>query len=141
PFPTRRSSDLDGALRAHHAETFDRAGVFASRAHPGRVDEEKALARAFVKNVDGIARRSRQLAHDRPSVAHDRVDERRFSGVRFPDNGERERGIFDFRFSIFDWGLGKKAIDGFKEFRYPAAVGRTDGDGVVEAESREIRLE
>src|SRR6202030_1066559 len=81
------------------------------------------------------------FADDGAGVPQDRVDERRFSGVRFPNDREREWVIFDFRFSIFDWGLRKKAIDRFKEFRYPAAVGGADGDGIVETELCEIRLE
>src|SRR5205823_10386195 len=117
----------NGPFRPHHAEYFDRARVFAPCANPGCVDQEKFVAGALVADVDSVARRSRQLAHDGAGIAQDGIDERRFPGVRLSDDGEGEgRSYYGFRIS--DFGLGKKGIDSFEKTGNAAAVRGADGN-------------
>ena len=50
--------------------------MFAARANPGGVDQEKLLSVALIHDVDGIARRARQFAHDGACIVQNRIDER-----------------------------------------------------------------
>ena len=71
----------NAALCAHHAEHLHRTRMFATAADSRGIDENELSAIALVKNVNGIARRSRQLAHDRALSAHNGIDERGFTDI------------------------------------------------------------
>ena len=57
-------------------ENFDRSRMFAARAHAGGVDEKILLAVAFVGDVDRVARRAGNVAHDRAFIVQDGIDQR-----------------------------------------------------------------
>ena len=79
------------SLGAHDAKNFDRAGMFAALPHAGGVDEEKLLRRARTEMSTASRVVPGQFAHDGARIVQDRIDERGFSGIRSPDDGDAER--------------------------------------------------
>src|ERR1700736_5837561 len=109
--------------------------MFAPLAHPGRVDEEKFLAAPLMKNIDGSPGSAGQLTHDRARIAQNRIDQRRFSGIRAAHDGEGSDRI-DFGFWTLDFGLGKKTIDSFQEIGNSTTVRGAYRNRIVETEPR-----
>ena len=77
---SKHSSSVE-VFCAHHAEHLHRTRRFAAPADSCGIDENELSPVALVKNVNGIAGRSGQLAHDRALSAHNGIDERGFSDV------------------------------------------------------------
>ncbi len=65
----------NGPLGTHDTKDLDGTGMFAARANSGRIDEHETLSAALVGDVDRVASRSGKIAHDRPAIAQDGVDE------------------------------------------------------------------
>ena len=67
-------SAANAALCAHHAEHLHRTRMFATPADSRRVNENELSRVALVKNVNGVASRPGQLAHDCALSAHNGID-------------------------------------------------------------------
>src|SRR4029079_14017210 len=116
--------------------------MLAARAHSRGVAQQKLLAFAFVKNVDRIARRARQLTYDRALAMQDGVNERRFSSVRPTHDGQRERRlVFRWR-EVFGEGFRrKKVVNLFEQLSDAASMRGTDPNRVAKAEAGEFHFE
>src|SRR5262249_27070206 len=68
-------SAADASFSADDAENFNRARTFAASADSSSVDEQKLLTIPPIRNVDGVASRSRHLADDRPLALYNGIDE------------------------------------------------------------------
>src|SRR3977135_1782318 len=115
--------------------------MLAPLAHSCGVDEEESLSAPLIKNIDGVPSGAGQLADNRARIAQDRIDQRRFSGVRATDDGERSGGILNFGFWILDFRFGKKAINNFQKIGNTATVSCAYRNGIVETEPREISVQ
>ena len=50
--------------------------MFAAPSNSGRIDKSELMRASLVKNIDSIARRAGEFAHDRALALHDCIDER-----------------------------------------------------------------
>ena len=83
--------------------------MFAPLTHAGGVDEEKLLIFLLVRNIDGVARCSRESADNGTLALQNRIDERGFPGIRPTDDGDFERIRADGGLSIL--GLPRQKVD------------------------------
>ena len=65
--------------------------MLAASANPRRIDEDEFFAAPLIGNIDRIACRSREVAHNRSPILQDRIDEGRFADIRPSHDREREK--------------------------------------------------
>src|SRR4029453_6138094 len=125
-------------FRAHHAENFNRTGMFSASADSCGVDKEKFLTIVLVRNVDGVTCSSRQLAHNGAIAAHNRINQRRFAHIRPANDRYRNRMLEARGWMLNASGCWQKSINCFEQFGDSAIVLGANGLTAGESESRKI---
>src|SRR5581483_1454310 len=112
----------EAALGPHHAEDLHGGRTLSAPPNSCGIDKEEPSAVAFERDVDGVARGSRQLADNGAFAVHDKIDKRRFSGVWPPQDGHC-CGTLSLERRRFPAGRrGEELLDFAQQIQNPAAV-------------------
>src|SRR5512132_94476 len=101
------------------------------------VDEDEGVVATFEDSVDRVTGRARRLRDDHAVVPEDRVQQRRLTDVRPPEDRDADCVVG----SLLTPGTGKLLDDLVEEIAAAVPVQRGDGPWVAEAQAVQVESE
>jgi hypothetical protein len=126
---------LDRPLRAEGRVVLDGVLDLRLAAQARRVDEDQAPPVDLQREVDRVAGRSGDVAHDHALGPEQAVDERGLADVRAPDDGEADDVVVLLLGLVL---LGQQLDDAVEQIAGAEPLGGRHGDRVAQAEREEL---
>ena len=125
---------VNGHGRAQHAVTLDHIVDLRLFAHTGGVDKDILALLVFKIRVDGVARRTGNIADDHALGAENAVRERGFANIGLTDEGDLDDVLIFFLF-LLGWKVLKAGVE---QVARAVAVDGGNGDWVAQSQVVEL---
>ncbi len=123
---------LDGPTRPQRGVELDAVIDLCLASESRRVHEHDAASVILHWRVDGVARRSGDVAHNQPFLTQKPIHKGRFPDIGPPDDGHAQRGV------VLGRGFRKSRDHVIEQITRVLAVGRRYGKRISHAEAVEL---